>query len=860
MFPSVFEFNGDRKVAGGGVWPEPYRFEKNMERRSFFWGRDKSGLLKYYDDYNDPAGKGYHNEEWYVVARHAGPGRCFWSKSYVDPYSLEPMVTCTVGTFEEEKFTGVVTVDLKLEGLEDSVMKWQEKTGGYIALLDRNGKFITFPSAKMEAKTVSMDANGNNSREFMTADEFAEKQPLFKPINNAVLRMNQFILRKAKDISQVRAATIDADSYQIEHDEAEFVSAILMDPLKERTRKSKLLDSFEIENDFLLHERSLVYLFHIPGSYWKLIVVRPLSDATSIATSLVESLVVKMGALIFLLTAIGYFAMRHFLVRPILKVATRIQDVDDLITAGDLKSLKGRPLEKYSKDEIGILSNIFDRLSRAFVGAQETIQKQKDTLEIKVEERTQELVKAKQKAELADRAKSVFIASMSHEIRTPMNVILGFSQILERNKELNTKQRKHVGSIHRAGNHLLDLINDILDFSKIEAGKMELHPHDFDLGSLVQDLSVMFLGECKEQGLEFRIAGIQEDQKINVHADSTKLKQVLINLIGNAVKFTESGCVSVEVMPVKEGQFYFEVKDTGRGMPPDKLETIFEAFKQDEEGLKKGGTGLGLAISKKIVSAMDGKLDVESEIGKGSKFFFSISLPPAKKSIKSKDDRLKNAIGLAPGYSVKAVLIDDYKVNLDVLAETLMELGVETVGAETGLQGLEEVRKVKPNIIFVDYRMPGMDGLEVARRVQKEYGRDAIKIVMISASTFAHHREQFMKEGLHGFVGKPFAREDILGIMARLLNVEYEYEKELSPINVPEVEVVDFSATKLPEKLHASLKQMASMGLMVELKESLPQVEGSGPDGPCLAAHLKGLIDQFDADGIIKVIEKVNMA
>jgi two-component system, sensor histidine kinase and response regulator len=468
-----------------------------------------------------------------------------------------------------------------------------------------------------------------------------------------------------------------------------------------------------------------------------------------------------------------------------------------------------------------------------------------------------QLREASIKAEQANQAKSLFISSMSHEIRTPMNAILGYSQILERDKELIGKQRKGVESIHRAGKHLLDIINDILDFSKIEAGKMELHPHDFDLGSIVQDLLIIFSGKCKEKHLELKSEGVQEGQKVHVHAEAGKLRQVLVNLIGNGVKFTESGSVTLRVMPLAGEQFYFEVKDTGEGIAPEKLKTIFESFQQDEEGIKKGGTGLGLAIAKSIISAMGGELQVESELNKGSKFYFTLDLPSAKEDVREKDDSLTRVTGLASGLSIKTVLIDDNQDNLDVLAATLQDIGIETVEADNGPEGLELIRKIQPEIIFVDYHMPGMDGLEVTKRVKEEYGDKKIKIVMISASTFEHHREQYMKEGVHGFVGKPFLREEILGVMARLLDLEYEYEENALKNIALDKNQIDFSSINISKDLHKSIYDMANMGMMSELEELLPQIDSSCSEGPQLSAHIKDLIDQFDTDGIVKVLEKI---
>ena len=268
--PKLIDFKGDLNVAGGGVWPEAYSFDPKVERRSFFWGRDSGGTLTYYNDYNQP-GPGYHNEEWYVVVRHCPPGTCFWSKSYMDPYSYQPMVTCTTATFDKKIFTGTVTIDLKLEGLNAFTESLREKTGGYIFILDRNNKFITFPDPAL-VKKIGKDDKGNRTEEFMSASEFAEKEPLFLSISKAVDEMNKDILDRAKKIQDYNyelAKLIDHDSYQINRNESEFIAAVISDPLREETVKTKLYGKSEIENDFILGEKSIVSLFHVPGSYWK---------------------------------------------------------------------------------------------------------------------------------------------------------------------------------------------------------------------------------------------------------------------------------------------------------------------------------------------------------------------------------------------------------------------------------------------------------------------------------------------------------------------------------------------------------------------------------------------------------------
>ena len=415
--PPVIDFDGDLKVAGGGYWPEPGYFKDDVRRHSFFWGREADNSFKYYDDYNgvgpvydegrfdsDPqyqqnflASPGYHNEEWYVVVRYTEPGTCVWSSSYMDPYSFQPMVTCTVGTYDRaHRLTGTVTIDLKLEGLENDVMAWEKKTGGYLMVLDRNGTFLSFPKAGDKAKVISVDGEGNKSEAFKSAQSFGEEQPLFKPIADAVANMNDQILAQAKQMpgfDATLADKIDRDSYQIDRQNAEFLAALLADPLAEATQKTFLFDTITIEDDFLLGESALVFIFHVPNSYWKYVLVKPLSEATAVATNLANTLKTKISILIAAVIALAYLALRMSLVRRLRSIASRVHVMGELVSEGKVSELRQVKVSQYGSDELGLLSEVVNSISDEFADKHQQVQEMNRTLEQKVAERTQELAK-----------------------------------------------------------------------------------------------------------------------------------------------------------------------------------------------------------------------------------------------------------------------------------------------------------------------------------------------------------------------------------------------------------------------------------------------------------------------------------
>ncbi|MDD2760548.1 MAG: response regulator [Methylomonas sp.] len=466
--------------------------------------------------------------------------------------------------------------------------------------------------------------------------------------------------------------------------------------------------------------------------------------------------------------------------------------------------------------------------------AEAQVRQLNDELERRVAKRTQQLSAAKESAEVANRTKSVFLANMSHELRTPLNAILGFSELLTRAPNLNDDQRESLRIVKSSGEHLLDIINDVLDMSKIEAGRMALAEETIDLPMLLRDVTAMLRVRANTKGLNLMLE-LDDSLPRYVSVDAKKLKQILLNVAGNAIKYTDQGGISLRARGRREQDGYrleFEVEDTGRGIAPEDIDHVFEAFVQVGRDTRLSeGTGLGLPITLRFLQLMGGDITVESRIGEGSLFAFNLAAVPSASEEQAASVPSRRVRRLAAGQPVYNILIvDDSEANRLLLKKLLQEVGFRVREAANGEQALTECMAFKPHFIWMDMRMPVMDGYQATRRIRQMAGGHDIKIAALTASVFTDEQTRVLEAGCDEFVRKPFREADVFEVMKRLMGVEYDYfapQTAPSPADsLSETELKSHLAA-LPKTVLTQLMQALDIGEMDKVTDAVDAVAGA---------------------------------
>lgn len=483
------------------------------------------------------------------------------------------------------------------------------------------------------------------------------------------------------------------------------------------------------------------------------------------------------------------------------------------------------------------------------------LQRHRENLEELVKERTAELQIAKERADVANLAKGTFLSNMTHELRTPLNAILGYAQILQRDRGLSERQATGLTTIEKSGQHLLMLITDLLDLAKIEAGKFELMTGPVNLSAFLAGVVDIVRVKADQKNIPFRLeTGVDLPETVLI--DEKRLRQILLNLLGNAVKFTDHGHISLNIQ--NSGQepgkvrLHFEIGDTGVGMAQSQLSHIFQPFEQVGDVQRKfGGTGLGLSISQQLVRLMDSEIHVKSECGVGSIFSFDIDVPVRVDTVEVMASE-RAMVGYR-GARKKILIVDDVAENRDLLMDLLGSIGFEICVAANGLEGIEQAIANRPDIVLMDVVMPVMNGLDATRRIRQDPDLRDIAIIAISASTAKADQEKALTAGVDAFMSKPVQQNFLLAKIAEFLKLTLIFDTPLDSasggIIVNAAEIV-----APPRDEIVTLHRIAVEGNMGEIRQRADMIELLAPQYKPFADKLRYLAKSYQSKAILKMV------
>lgn len=514
------------------------------------------------------------------------------------------------------------------------------------------------------------------------------------------------------------------------------------------------------------------------------------------------------------------------------------------------------PVEPFT--EVGHVANHYNQVIASLETSTLQLKQFNADLEQTITQRTAELATAKEKAEVANQAKSTFIANMSHELRTPLNAILGFAQLMSRNQTLPPEEQKHLGIISRSGEHLLSLINNVLDLAKIEANHLVLTEDEFDLYSFLSDLQQMLDLKTDHKSWNFSLL-ISQSTPQYIKADQGKLRQILLNLLNNAIKFTNQGSIVLRVAPIDAPQLesntqlklVFRVEDTGQGIAAAELNSLFEPFVQTQSGRKsQTGTGLGLAISRRFVQLMGGDIQVHSVENQGSVFQFDIQVQQVEPKQLPPHQSSPMVIGLKPNQpQYRVLVVDDQLYNRELIVKLLQPLGFTVQAAANGVQAIALWQQWQPDLILMDMKMPILDGYAAVKQIKSV--SSPTKIIALTASALEEERGRILAAGCDDFLRKPFQVNDLFCLMTKHLGVCYTYAEANSP-TVPPALVLQLDSSSFAAISDDLVKELQQSIMAIDLDKIKQIIHKISQENQLLAQTINQHLDNFEYEHILK--------